>query len=454
MGIVPCKRRKTSHIIVGKKSESVALPYISRMDALGRHLLVELYACDRGLLNDVGKVEQLMKQAAEAAGATIIQVTFHHFSPHGVSGVVVIQESHLAIHTWPEAGYAAVDLFTCGDGTDPWQAYETLKKGLKAGQSATTEIHRGSLPSLSLHQIPPPSLSAPGAPPIRYQRDTWFTERNASLALSLRQQGERLYQHQSPYQKIELYDTTAYGKMLVLDGRIVFTEADEYIYHEMLTHVPMQILPQARHILVIGGGDGGILRELYRYPDLETVTALEIDAAVVKLGQEHFPKWWNWAGDPRFMLITAEAQQFVKTVQDQWYDLIIVDVPVAIGPEGGRFGEAFYQDLRERLTPEGILVAQTDSPRYRKTVFCESVGLLKKLFDRGGVWPFLVQIPTYPGGQWSFALCRQVPVLPEIHWDVTQQFTQGANLKYYNAKMHGAAFALPNDLQNWIEGME
>ena len=113
------------------------------MKALGQHILVDLYGCDAELLNDVAYIEEHLKQAALAAGATIVGSTFHRFSPHGITGVLTIQESHLAIHTWPEYGFAAVDLFTCGEGIDPWPAYESIKTALRAAHGTAVEMHRG-----------------------------------------------------------------------------------------------------------------------------------------------------------------------------------------------------------------------------------------------------------------------------------------------------------------------
>ncbi len=113
------------------------------MKALGQHILVDLYRCDAELLNDVAYIEEHLKQAAHAAGATIVGSTFHRFSPHGITGVLAIQESHLAIHTWPEYGFAAVDLFTCGEGIDPWRAYESIKTALRAVHGTAVEMRRG-----------------------------------------------------------------------------------------------------------------------------------------------------------------------------------------------------------------------------------------------------------------------------------------------------------------------
>jgi S-adenosylmethionine decarboxylase proenzyme len=118
------------------------------VSALGYHLLIEFYGCDHDILNNVGKIKNLMDTAAITSGATIVESVFHRFNPHGVSGVVVIAESHLAIHTWPEYDYAAVDLFTCGDSVDPWKAYEFLNQGLSPRSSSTKEIVRGQIPGI------------------------------------------------------------------------------------------------------------------------------------------------------------------------------------------------------------------------------------------------------------------------------------------------------------------
>ncbi|RLA83366.1 MAG: S-adenosylmethionine decarboxylase proenzyme [Deltaproteobacteria bacterium] len=132
------------------------------MRALGRHLVVELYDCDPQILNDKERIEEIMTKAAEVSGATIVQKVFHVFNPHGVSGVVVIAESHLAIHTWPEYGYAAVDVFTCGSSVDPWKAYDYIKRELKAGYQSTMEMLRGELPQRREHRAVLEPLYAQG----------------------------------------------------------------------------------------------------------------------------------------------------------------------------------------------------------------------------------------------------------------------------------------------------
>ncbi|MEM7037432.1 MAG: adenosylmethionine decarboxylase, partial [Bacteroidota bacterium] len=264
------------------------------MNSLGRHILVEYYACNPDILNDVLRIEDAMVSAAKAADATVINSTFHHFSPFGVSGVVVIQESHLAIHTWPEYGYAAVDIFTCGEMVDPWICYRFLEKAFEADYASAMEMLRGQTGQVHKAvletkkrevEVPVESLQA-----ITRNRNIWFTERNDNMAMSLRHKGDRLFTGQSDFQKVEVYDTYAYGRLLTLDGMVMTSENDEYVYHEMISHVALQVHPAAQRVLIIGGGDGGVAREVLRYPHLEAVVMVEIDAMVVEASKEWLPK--------------------------------------------------------------------------------------------------------------------------------------------------------------------
>ncbi|MFK7922760.1 MAG: adenosylmethionine decarboxylase [Bacteroidia bacterium] len=419
------------------------------MEALGRHLLVELYECEPEILDDVIAVEQLMEAAALAAEATLINVTFHHFSPYGVSGVIVIQESHLAIHTWPEARYAAVDLFTCGAETRPWQAFEVLKKGLKAQNSSAMEIQRGAtalLPALPNAQLPTNKQSKPTNPPA-YKRDSWFTQRNEALAISLKHKGQRLLHTQSALQKIELYESIAYGKMLVLDGQIVLTEQDEYIYHEMIAHVPTQLYPQAQDVLVIGGGDGGTMRELGKYKHWRSVHMIEIDAEVVDLSRNHFPDWWTWEEQDNFSWEIADAFEFSRSSPAERYDLIIVDLPQIVLEAEQEL--ALYRRLYQMLRKQGVMILPGNAPRYEPKAFQRAVNSLAQIIGKENVKPYLAPIPTYPGGSWAF--------LAGVKGEIDQQTKSHplpSGLQFYNEAVHQAAFALPNDLLVLIEKMK
>ena len=225
--------------------------------ALGNHILVEFMNCDPHVMNDVAAIERDMVGAAQKAGATVINSTFHHFSPYGVSGVVVIQESHLAIHTWPEYGYAAVDLFTCGE-MNAWISFDHLKECFGAKSYSALEMKRGSVNLLQRNDFDLSSAREKAAEwrnPEFYTRNVWFTDKDEDQALSLRFTGDVFVDVQSPFQRVRILESLKYGKMLALDDMVMTTEKDEFHYHEMISHPSLFTLRNAKNVLVIGGGD-------------------------------------------------------------------------------------------------------------------------------------------------------------------------------------------------------
>jgi spermidine synthase len=419
------------------------------MNALGRHILVEFYNCSPELMNDVVHIENSMVEAAETAGATVINSTFHHFSPYGVSGVVVIQESHLAIHTWPEYGYAAVDLFTCGDSVDPWVSYRFLKDAFQASHGSSMECRRGQLDLLkradfNLETLRSNATKPNGAEP-KFTRDVWFTERDENIALSLKHSGNQLYKKQSPYQKVEVFETLAYGNMLTLDGMVMCTQKDEYVYHEMITHVAMHSNPKIKKALVIGGGDGGTVRELLRYDKLERVVLVEIDELVIEACKDHLPETAVAFDNPRLELLVEDGIEYIKNTADGEFDLIIVDSADPVGPGEGLFTAAFYQQVHRCLSADGVMITQSESPRFNSEVFVEIFDTYKGIFGKEKVHCYLAAIPTYPTGTWSFSYSSKGNSSP-LQFDsaAAAAFSEKENLKYYNEDIHRAAFALPN----------
>ncbi len=407
-------------------------------------------------MNDVVHIETSMVAAAETAGATVINSTFHHFSPYGVSGVVVIQESHLAIHTWPEYGYAAVDLFTCGDSVDPWVSYNYLKDAFEAGHGSSMELRRGQLSLLkrtdfnldALRNLHPKTVETDGV----ISRDVWFTERDENIALSLKHSGKQLYKKDSPYQRVEIYETLAYGNMLTLDGMVMCTQKDEYVYHEMITHVPMFSHTQAKRALVIGGGDGGTVRELLRHKQLEEVTLVEIDELVIEACKLHLPETAIAFGNPRLNLLVEDGIKYINACADGRYDLIIVDSADPVGPGEGLFTTEFYSQVYRCLTPDGVMITQSESPRFNSGVFVEIYDTYKQIFGKDKVHCYLAAIPTYPTGTWSFSYSSKGDAHP-LHYnrDAAALFSKTQGLKYYNEQMHTAAFALPNFVQALLQ---
>ncbi|RZM81760.1 polyamine aminopropyltransferase [Leptolyngbya iicbica] len=427
------------------------------MNSLGRHILVEFHGCSSEVLNDVPHIEASMLKAAKESGATIISSTFHHFSPFGVSGVVVIQESHLAIHTWPEYRYAAVDLFTCGYSVNPWVSYEILKTEFQAHHGSAVELNRGQLELLEKSDIDLGDLRDTATQKLispRYSRNVWFTDRNENIALSIRHKGDRIFYEKSPYQSVEIFDTFEYGKMLTVDKMVMCSEKDEKAYHEMIIHVPMLVQPDIRNVLVIGGGDGGSVREILKHEQVESVTMVEIDEAVVRASREYLPTLSAALDDPKLELIIGDGIDFVRQAPDETYDLIVVDSSDPVGPSEGLFSQAFYQDVYRCLRPGGVMTAQSESPRFNQRAFVELNHCLKDIFGVASVHCYLAFIPTYPTGMWGFSFCAKGDRHPvqDLESDRAAQFATAHNLQYYNAGIHQAAFCLPTAIDQMLNG--
>jgi spermidine synthase len=427
--------------------------YLPAMKSLGRHILVEFSNCNAQVLNDASIVEEAMTHAAKIAGATVINSTFHHFSPWGISGVVVIQESHLAIHTWPEYKYAAVDLFTCGESVDPWVCFEHLKQVFQANYSAM-ELLRGSMKLIKRSDFVP--VATRHEPSVVHdphvERSIWFTDKDENQALSLRYNGEVLFNEMSDYQQVRVFETHAYGKMLAINNMIMCTERDEFHYHEMITHPIMQLHGNAKDILVIGGGDGGTIREVFKYDDVKSVTMVEIDEAVIRASKLHLPKIASEFENAKLNLIVGDGIGFAKKAKPGSYDVIIVDGSDPVGPAKGLFTEEFYTDCKNALREGGILITQGESPMFHEDTFMELNKCLKNIFGQDQTHTLLFHATTYPSGMWSLQMGIKGSTHPvrNFNADRARQFCRAKNLRYYNHELHTAAFSLPTFVRNML----
>ena len=424
--------------------------------SLGRHILVEFYNSSTTILNDASLIEERMVQAAREADSTVVNSTFHHFSPFGVSGVVVIEESHLAIHTWPEYGFASMDIFTCGEDVDPWAAFNYLKKALRSEHASSMEMLRGQLNLLDKKEdfdvgsLREDKLKNGEGP--KQKRNVWFTDRDENIALSLRHRGSALFREESAYQKIEVLDTYAYGRMLACDNMVMCTEYDEYVYHEMIAHVPMLTHPDPRKVLVIGGGDGGTIREVLKHDSIEEVVMVEIDERVIEASKQHLPTLSRAFDDERLHLIVDDGIKYVQQSPSDTFDVVIVDSTDPVGPARGLFTEGFYRDIHRILNDQGVMITQSESPRFNVEVYQEVYTTFKRIFGDDAVFSYLVFIPTYPTGMWSFSYSSKGHTHPWKHLDEERAsaFASAHALQYYNPEVHRAAFALPNFVQQMI----
>ena len=422
--------------------------------ALGNHILVEFMNCDPHIMNDVAAIERDMVAAAQKAGATVINSTFHHFSPWGVSGVVVIQESHLAIHTWPEYGYAAVDLFTCGD-MDAWISFDHLKDCFKSISYSAIEMKRGSVNLLTRNDFDMSTMRQRASEwrnPEFFTRNVWFTDKDEYQALSLRFTGEVFFDVQSPFQRVRILESYKYGKMLALDDMVMTTINDEFHYHEMIAHPAMFTHGNAKNVLVIGGGDGGTVREVLKHSSVEKVTMVEIDGEVINACKEYLPTIAAAFDHPKLNLIVDDGIAFIKQAEKESYDIIIIDGSDPVGPAEGLFSVEFYTNCFNALKEGGILVAQGESPKFNEKAFSELNHTLQDIFGATNAPVSLFFVPTYPTGMWSFQYGLKNSGHPKdiSNASVIDSFVEEKGLQYYNSDVHKGSFATPNFVKQLI----
>lgn len=280
----------------------------------------------------------------------------------------------------------------------------------------------------------------------------WVIDHNDRTALSIRIKGDRLFCEQSPYQTVEVFDTCDRGKMLTIDRMVMCTEADETSYHEMLVHVPMLTDSKIKDVLVIGAGDGGTIRELVRYQNIETITMVEIDEVVVRAAKQFLPTISSAFDHPKLNLLIDDGIKFVKEAAENAYDLVIIDSSDPVGPSEGLFTKSFYQDVYRCLRPGGLVTVQSESPSFNPKAFVELNQCLKQVFGNDQVHCYLVFIPMYPSGMWSLTYCSKQGAHPlkNFNRDRAITFTQEQNLSYYNVDIHQAAFCLPTYIQKML----
>ena len=258
---------------------------------------------------------------------------------------------------------------------------------------------------------------------------------------------EILYESNSEFQHTLIADTYKYGRMLLLDGIVQTTEKDEFIYHEMMVHVPMLSHPNPDKILIIGGGDGGILREVLRYKSVKSATIVEIDPRVIDLCKEYLPMINNGAfKDSRTNLIISDGAAFVKET-DEKFDVVIVDSSDPIGPATVLFSKAFYSNIQSLLTRDGIMVCQTGSLHMQPDEQGKTHSLLSDIYRYAN--PYVFAVPTYIGGLFSAMFCSDKIDPGETDIDVLEEKTTINNIKtkYYNPGMHIGAFHIPDFLK-------
>ena len=280
----------------------------------------------------------------------------------------------------------------------------------------------------------------------------WFSEKhtpNVKLSIKVDRQ---LYSGKSEFQRIDVFDSPEFGRFLTLDGYMMLTEKDEFIYHEMIVHVPMAVHPKVRKVLVIGAGDGGVVRELVRYADLEQIDMVEIDPLVVEVCKKYLPQTACRLDDPRLHIYYEDGLRFVRSKEDE-YDLIIVDSTDPFGPGEGLFTREFYGNCYKALKEDGIMVNQHESPFYPEdAVACQRAH--KRIVESFPISKvYQAHIPTYPSGHWLFGFASKkyhpLKDLRETEWNM-----RGIRCQYYTPTLHKGAFYIPAYVEELLKNVE
>ncbi|HUJ88182.1 MAG TPA: polyamine aminopropyltransferase [Burkholderiales bacterium] len=395
----------------------------------GLHLIGDLTGCrcDPQLLLDGKRFREKCIELVNASGLTIMDVSIHQFEGSGYTGAVVLAESHLAIHTWPETGGLTLDVYVCNYSADnsakARRVFDAIIEYFQPTDAARHEIERGE------HLLMEPLNDSTGFY-IRARR--------------------RLGEWQTRYQKMAIFDTAQYGRLFRLDGFNMTSEKEEFVYHENLIHPALAAHNAPKKVLVIGGGDGGSSEEALKHPSVEQVTMVEIDEDVIRVAKEHFGAVHNGVFDnPKLRVLIEDGMRFVRETSEK-FDLIALDLNDPIGPAEALYSTAFFQQLRHTLAPGGALALHIGSPVARPDRVAELAQRLNGVFRI--VRPYTMYIPLY-GSLWAMAVCSdkldpKAYTADEIDRRIEQRRLQ--DLRYYNGETHEGVFALPNYVRDLV----
>jgi len=275
--------------------------------------------------------------------------------------------------------------------------------------------------------------------------ELWYTEKQTPNHGITTKISRTVHTEKSDFQQIDIIETNQFGRMLVLDGMVMTTNKDEFVYHEMITHVALNTHPNPKKVLVVGGGDGGAIREIIKHPSVEKAVLAEIDGRVIETSKEFLPEIAGALDNPKVDVQVVDGIKFIHDNKNQ-FDVIMVDSTEPIGPAVGLFEKGFYQGIYECLKEDGILVAQTESPWFNGD-------LIKRVFkDIKSIFPvtrlYTVSIPTYPSGLWSFTIGSKKYDPLEVS---DEQLKELVDTKYYTPRIHKSVFQLPKFVEDLVK---
>ena len=402
----------------------------------GLHLTADLYqcACDDALMLDAQAIAALCRRQTEDAGLTRVDDRWVQFpawqgQPGGVTGTVLLAESHLAIHTWPETGNVTIDVYVCNFSADNSGKAQALMDGVVAAyaprHAVRQQLWRGDIATDGVGQYP------------------WVMEQlTENAAFGFR--AHNVQRQHTPFQTLEMLDTPSFGRVMRLDDHFMTSEGEEFFYHECMAHPAAMAHPDPQQVLVIGGGDGGLAEELLKHNTVQRLVLAELDEAVIEVSKAQLQRVHNgvW-DDPRLQLQIGDGMAYVDSTTDR-FDLILLDLTDPHTPAGSLYSPEALERMRRVLNPGGALVLHLGSPVFHAEQVRALSQTLKATFAQ--VACYGTYVPLY-GAYWGMAVCSdslQPTAVSAAQIEERLAARGVTDLQYYNADIHGALFALPN----------
>jgi spermidine synthase len=274
--------------------------------------------------------------------------------------------------------------------------------------------------------------------------ELWYTEKQTETFGITARIKETLVTEKTGFQELAVIDTEQFGRMLVLDGMVMTTEKDEFVYHEMVAHPLLFTHPNPKQVLVVGGGDGGVIREVLKHPKVEKAVLVEIDDKVIEYSKKFLPGIAGELDHPRVEVIVNDGYMHIHDFKDT-YDVIMVDSTEPVGPAVNLFTRGFYQGIYDALKEDGMFVAQTDNPWFKADLIQTVHKDVREVFPIVRV--YCANIPTYPSGLWTFTMgSKKYDPLQVDEAEIPEIKT-----RYYTPRLHKAAFALPRFVEELIQ---
>jgi spermidine synthase len=410
----------------------------------GLHLTADLFHCEcpAAILTSAAALADACRGAAMQAKLTIVGEHWHKFPPYqdapgGVTGMLLLAESHLAVHTWPERAGVTLDVYVCNFTED----------NSHRAQAVMSTLLQAFQPQRALRQ----QLRRAAADEAEYGGELLLEALDARSYYGFRFD-RRLLSQRTRFQHLELFESPQLGRTLRLDGRFMTSEADEFFYHEALVHPAAITHPAPKTVLILGGGDGGAAEEVLKHPSVREVTLVDIDADVVRVAREELSGIHRGAlEDPRVRVLCQDGAGFVRSTQ-QRYDLVLLDLTDPETPAGPLYTAAFLAELRGMLTLGGMVVLHLGAPFHEREQVGRLAADLRETFRC--VNAFGLHVPLY-GAYWGFAVASDglEPARLEVQ-EVRRRLEArriGA-LDFYNPEVHRGLFALPNFYARIVDG--